>query len=308
VIILVFVDGLGLGEKNSRKNPCAAHGIKHLSRFIDEDGLNDSDHRGILIPTEATLGVAGLPQSATGQASLFSGINCSQSLGRHLQGFPNQTLRDILKEHSILKKTKEKGFRSVFINAYRSVFFSLPENIKWKLSVTTIVTLSAGLPFFGLEDIVQERSIYHDMTNEGLIQRGFDVPLFSVEKAARVLAEASEEYDFILYEYFLTDKAGHSQQMDRARSEIFKIDRFVDTLLSSIDLGKHTVMLTSDHGNIEDLSVKTHTRNPVMTILWGRGQNELKNRIRSLTDVTPFILWALETIHSNQFSQTDPVV
>jgi 2,3-bisphosphoglycerate-independent phosphoglycerate mutase len=298
VIILVFVDGLGLGEKDPQKNPCAAHGIKHLSRFRGDNG----DYQGILIPTEATLGIPGLPQSATGQATLFSGINCSQSLGRHLQGFPNQTLRDILKEHSMLKKIKEKGFRSVFINAYRPVFFSLPENIKWKLSVTTIVTLSAGIPFFGLKDIVQERSIYHDMTNEGLIQRGFDVPLFSVEKAAGVLAAASGEYDFILYEYFLTDKAGHSQQMGRASSEIFKIDWFLNTLLSSIDLGKHTVMLTSDHGNIEDLSVRTHTRNPVMTILWGRGRNELKNKIHSLTDVTPSILWALETVHSNPSS------
>jgi 2,3-bisphosphoglycerate-independent phosphoglycerate mutase len=299
VIILIFVDGLGLGEKDPQKNPCTGEEIEYLSRFIGEEDVDGSAQKGILVPTEATLGVAGLPQSATGQASLFSGINCSQSIGRHLQGFPNQTLRDILKEHSILKKTKEKGFRSVFINAYRPVFFSLPEDIKWKLSVTTIVTLSASIPFFGLKDIIHERSIYHDMTNEGLIQRGFDVPLFSVEKAASVLAETSEKYDFILYEYFLTDKAGHSQEMSRASSEILKIDRFLDTLLSLINLNKHTVMLTSDHGNIEDLSVKTHTRNRVMTLLWGRGSRELKDRIRSLTDVTPSILWAMEAFHSN---------
>jgi len=296
-MILIFVDGLGLGEKDPRKNPCAARGIKHLSRFMN--GLNDSNDHGILAPAEATLGVAGLPQSATGQATLFSGVNCSQSLGRHLQGFPNQKLRDILKRHSILKKTKERGFRSVFINAYRPAFFSLPENIKWKLSVTTILTLAAGIPFFGLEDIVRERSIYHDMTNEGLIQRGFDLPLFSVQKAAEVLAESLNRYDFILYEYFLTDKAGHSQQLDRACSEIFKIDLFLDTLLSLVDLDKQTVILTSDHGNIEDISVKTHTRNQVMTIIWGRGRNKLKDRISSLADITPSILWALETFYSN---------
>ena len=298
-MILVFVDGLGLGEKNPRKNPCAVRGTKHLSHFFDGNGPKDSDDNGILVPTEATLGVIGLPQSATGQATLFSGINCSQSLGRHLQGFPNQKLRDILKEHSILKKIKERGFRSIFFNAYRPVFFSLQEEIKWKLSVTTIATLAADIPFFGLKDIIQECSIYHDMTNEGLIQRGFDVPLFSVQKAAEVLVEASKQYDFILYEYFLTDKAGHSQQMGQAYSEILKIDQFLDTLLSSIDLDKYTVILTSDHGNIEDLSVKTHTRNQVMTLLWGRGRNELRNRIRSLTDITPSMLWAMETFHSN---------
>jgi 2,3-bisphosphoglycerate-independent phosphoglycerate mutase len=298
-MILVFVDGLGLGENDPRKNPCAARGIKHLSRFIDGNGPDAVDDNGILVPTEATLGVIGLPQSATGQATLFSGINCSQSIGRHLQGFPNQKLRDILKEHSILKKMKERGFRSVFINAYRPVFFSLNEEIKWKLSVTTITTLAADIPFFGLEDIVQERSIYHDMTNESLIQRGFDVPLFSVQKAADVIAEASRQYDFILYEYFLTDQAGHSQQMGQACSEILKIDRFLDALLSSIDLDEHTVVLTSDHGNVEDLSVKTHTRNQVMTLLWGRGSQELKDNIQSLTDITPSMLWAMEAFHSN---------
>jgi hypothetical protein len=299
MMILVFVDGLGLGENDVRKNPCAAGGIKHLSRFANENGLHHPDGEGILVPTEANLGVPGLPQSATGQATLFSGINCSRALGRHLQGFPNQKLRDILKKQSLLMEIQKRGLRPVFINAYRPPFFSLPTEIQWKLSVTTILTLAAGLPFFGLEDLREERSVYHDMTNEGLIRRGFDVPLFSARKAAEILAKASEHYDFVLYEYFQTDKAGHSRDMAWAREEILKLERFIDALLSFIDLGKNTMLLTSDHGNIEDLSVKTHTRNPVMTLLWGKGRYELKEKIQTLTDIAPAVLWALEAFHSN---------
>jgi 2,3-bisphosphoglycerate-independent phosphoglycerate mutase len=308
MMILVFVDGLGLGEKDPRKNPCAGEGIRHLAHFDPDPASVQSGNSGVLIPTEATLGVRGLPQSATGQATLLSGINCSKLLGRHLQGFPNQQLRDILKERSLLKEIQNRGLRPAFINAYRPPFFSLPQAIQWKLSVTTIVNLAAGLPFFGLEDLREERSIYHDLTNASLIQRGFDVPLFSVRKAAEILARASEAYDFILYEYFLTDRAGHSQQMDWAYGEIVKMEQFVDTVLSLIDLEKHTVMLTSDHGNVEDLSVGTHTRNRVMTLVWGQGAVQLKNKIKSLTELCPSVLWALEKFHSNRQQKTDQAV
>jgi 2,3-bisphosphoglycerate-independent phosphoglycerate mutase len=299
MMLLIFVDGLGLGDKDPGKNPCAGEDIYHLAHFHPEFIPNDSEGDGLLIPTEATLGVTGLPQSATGQATLFSGINCAKSIGRHLQGFPNQQLRDILKEQSLLMEIQNRGLRPVFINAYRPPFFSLPEEIQWKLSVTTIVTLAAGLPFFGLEDLREERSIYHDLTNASLIRRGFEVPLFSVQKAAEIVAKASEKYDFILYEYFLTDKAGHSQDMTWARGEILKLEQFIDTLLSLIDLKKNTVMLTSDHGNIEDLSIKTHTRNQVMTLVWGQGGAQLKRQIRSITDITPSVLWTLEMLYSN---------
>ncbi|MGI8884009.1 MAG: hypothetical protein ACR2IA_07185 [Pyrinomonadaceae bacterium] len=51
-----------------------------------------------------------------------------------------------------------------------------------------------------------------------------------------------------------------------------------------------TVILTSDHGNIEDLSVRNHTLNDVPTIVWGREKNSVAGRIKDLTDITPAIL------------------
>ena len=50
------------------------------------------------------------------------------------------------------------------------------------------------------------------------------------------------------------------------------------------------VIVTSDHGNIEDLSVKTHTRNRVMTLLWGRGSESVKDEIRTLEDIAPAVV------------------
>ena len=286
-VIFIFIDGLGLGKNDSNVNPCANPDI-HLLPCVDLDLRPVSlPMDGMFIPTDASLGVKGLPQSATGQGTLFSGINCARKIGKHLQGFPNQAVRDILKQRSILK---EMGHRPVFVNAFRPLFFKLPQKIQWHLSASTVTTLAAGLPFFGIEDLKNRHSIYHDFTNSMLIKRGFDVPLFSADEAANILAKTVESYDFILYEYFLTDRAGHSQDMQKAMYVMYHLDRFLSVLLDAVDLNRTLVLVTSDHGNVEDLSVKTHTVNRIPTFLWGYGKEEIQDCIGTLEDVAPAVL------------------
>lgn len=289
-VIFIFVDGLGLGSQDPKRNPCAQEGLDILACFENGDGSTSVSRGGFLVPTDATLGLDGLPQSATGQTTLLTGVNCARLLGRHLQGYPNEQLREVLRERSLLKQIKEMGLRPAFVNAYRSLFFALKEKTRWRLSTTTVATLSAGIPFFQIDDIRQGRSLYHDFTNATLIARGFDVPLFSAEEAGRVLARVAEGYDFVLYEYFLTDRAGHSQEMERASHELRKLECFLSTLLSEVDLEESVVIVTSDHGNVEDLSVKTHTRNRVMTLLWGRRSDLVRDDIRTLEDVAPAVV------------------
>ena len=137
------------------------------------------------------------------------------------------------------------------------------------MSVTTVLNKAAGLDFMTLDHVMRREAVYHDLTNDSMIARGIEVDRFSLEEAAAVLASALSRYDFVLYEYFLTDIAGHSRDMSRAAAEIAKLDTFLAHLIKAVDLNKHTLILTSDHGNIEDVSVKSHTANPVMTLLWG---------------------------------------
>jgi bisphosphoglycerate-independent phosphoglycerate mutase (AlkP superfamily) len=66
--------------------------------------------------------------------------------------------------------------------------------------------------------------------------------------------------------------------------------RFVRSLLSRIDLRRTTIILTSDHGNIEDLESRNHTLNKVPTLIWGRHRDRLSERICSLADITPAII------------------
>ena len=294
-VLLVFIDGLGIGKSDSDMNPCADVNLQILNNVEELRRSRQLPERGVMVPIDATLGVEGLPQSATGQTALLTGVNAAKILGYHKQGFPNKRLRDILGQDSVLKKVLERGKRGAFINAFRPKFFEYKtEDIISKLSVTTIANWVAGLPFFTLQDVIDGNAIYQDFTNRDLIDRGFDMPIYTPQQAGEILANVAMKYDFCLYEYFKTDHAGHSQDMKRARNEIAKLETFISTLLSNIDLDNTLVIVTSDHGNIEDLSVRTHTRNMVPAFLWGKYVEHYRKRLTSVTDVVPLILDALE--------------
>lgn len=291
-VILVFVDGLGVGVRDRSINPCASEGVELLSHFQEED-FHPLPANGIFTSIDANCDVDGLPQSASGQTTLLSGVNASQLLGRHLPGYPTPKLREVLRGHSILKQVRDLGLEPRFINAFRPLFFRLNEETQWRLSATTVATLAAGVDFFRIEDVQAGKSIYHDFTNTHLQHRGFDVPTLTPESAAGVLADASRQYDFVLYEYFMTDRAGHKQDMEKAILEIKKVDQFMKALVQDVDLNETTILLTSDHGNIEDLSVKTHTRNRAMTLIWGPCKEFLHEKLQTLMDVTPGLIRCL---------------
>ncbi|OGC00690.1 hypothetical protein A2V82_02930, partial [candidate division KSB1 bacterium RBG_16_48_16] len=287
-ILLIFIDGIGIGEADAEKNPCAGKDLTYFSHFLDERYPKFLGEDGVVTGLDANLGIAGLPQSATGQTALLTGINGAQALGRHLNGYPNAKLREIIAEHSILRKLKAMGLEVAFLNTFRPPFFDYdPFDIIRHLSVTTVSNLYAGLPFFTLNDLLAERSIYQDMTNEALIEKGFAVPLYSPEKAGEIVAKQSQNYFFCLYEYFQTDFAGHSRDMQRALAQVGKLDRFLHSVLAHARLDSTLIILTSDHGNMEDLSVKGHTRNPALTMLFGQGSRAVHHYLKSILDVTP---------------------
>lgn len=292
-IILLFVDGLGIGSSDPKINPCVQHNLNCLGCFSDNPSLIRSDPESEIVAAEATLSVPGLPQSATGQVALLTGQNAPALLGRHLCGFPNPLLREVLKSHSILKLIKEAGLTCDFLNVFRPPFFELPQATRWRLSATTGAALAAGLDFHRPEDIADCRSIYHDITGAALREKGFDVPVLTAEEAGRIVARQSRNFDLVLFEYFITDRAGHKQDLNLARQEIQKLDSFIDYILSEVDIADTLVVVTSDHGNIEDLSTKSHTLNPAMTLSWGAGKKDFAGQVHDLTDITPALLGLL---------------
>jgi 2,3-bisphosphoglycerate-independent phosphoglycerate mutase len=110
-----------------------------------------------------------------------------------------------------------------------------------------------------------------------------------------VLARISEQSRFTLYEYFITDKVGHAQDLPWAKSVLSSLALFIRELLERLDLDRTTVILTSDHGNIEDLSSRNHTLHAVPTIVWGAQREQIAARIQTLADITPAIVDLLTT-------------
>lgn len=277
-IVLIFVDGLGVGD-GGPDDPTRTYGGK-----LFDWSRTPASWR----PIDAALGVPGIPQSATGQTSLLAGVNAQAALGHHMTGFPGPTLRAILREHSILKTLTDRGRRAVFLNAFRPPFWDLSEDKRWHMSATTVANLAAGLDFFTLDDLRAERSVYQDFTNRGLRERGFVVPAWTPDHAGRVLARNVGRFDFTLYEFFLTDKAGHTQDRVRCETVLRELDEFVSAYLRDVPPGTVT-LLTSDHGNIEDLSTRSHTTNPVPLMCW----NADPPACGGIDEVAPWILQAL---------------
>jgi 2,3-bisphosphoglycerate-independent phosphoglycerate mutase len=289
MIVLFFIDGLGIGTRGAHNPLDGLEGAEPLAVFQDEEPSIIYD--GLLVRTDATLGVEGRPQSASGQTTILTGVNAPALLGYHKQGFPNKALLEIIEEHSIFLQLKRARVGpNTFANAYTRRFFD--ERPRW-VSATTAAMQAAGMRFRDLEDLRAGRAVFQDFTNRMLIERGEDVRERTPEEAGRILAELAREHCFTLYEYFITDKVGHLQEMERARVVLRSLAQVLRTLLSNLDLRQTTLMVTSDHGNIEDLSSRNHTLNPVPTLLWGAQKEHMAERIRSLADITPAIVETL---------------
>ena len=283
-VLLLFVDGVGLGDPDPTKNPLLR---ARLTRLRLAQGLPAPNCTAILVPTDACLGVPGLPQSATGQTSILAGVNAPAMVGQHVSGYCTASLAALLDGQSLFSSVTACGGSATFANAYTPRYLANPPRF---ISVTTVATAKAGLRFRTLDDLARGEAVFHDFTNRLLPERGYHLPTITPAEAGARLAALAGSHDFTMYEHFLTDLAGHAQDMDRAVEVLEKLEALLDSLLAHLDLAAHLVILTSDHGNLEDLSVKTHTRNPVPTVLWGRGAADAAATIRDLSHIAPAIL------------------
>ena len=288
-VIIIFIDGVGVGENSPEYNPCcySRTGIFSLS-------TNTLPYDGKFYPIDAQLGVNGLPQSATGHTTLYTGINAARLISKHLYGFPNQALRDLLRKYSIFVRLKNQGYRCKFINAFRPVFFTTPEIFKnLHMSATTEMNRYCGFKFADFKQIKMGCALYHDYTNTEPREKGFNIPEFSAKKAAEILISQSELHNLILYEYFLTDFAGHSRDKKRAIAEIHKVENLIMSVLELMNFNTTCLVVVSDHGNIEDLRTKSHTKNPAFLAVWGPGIQLTNYNFSSLLDVCPYVFFAV---------------
>lgn len=303
-VLFVFLDGVGLGPgtplADRAGNPLGALPLPAFARLAGGQPwtagatpLRSSGH--VFLPVDATLGVEGLPQSGTGQASLFTGENAARLHGRHFGPYPPTTVRPVVAARSVFARLVSAGVpagRLAFANAYPDRFFQAVE-ARGRWTVTTLAAHAAGVRLRRAADLADGRALPADLTGETW-QRLLDPDHSPTDEAeaARRLAALLDDHAFVLSEYFLTDKAGHSRDVERAQDVLQSLDRFFGALLDRLDPARDVLVVTSDHGNLEDLGTKGHTRHPVPLVALGPGAGAFADA-RSILDVTPAIVRVL---------------
>ena len=243
---------------------------------------------GNSVPIDACLGVPGLPQSATGQTALFTGMNAPRYMGRHMEGFPGPSLRTLISGGNLLLDLTRRGRRVRFASGYLAESVEEIRTRRFK-SVTTVAALTCPEGICLREDLLANQAVFHDITRATMRQRGYTGPLVTPQQAAEHLIQVALAYDFTLFEFFLTDLAGHSRNYQEAVETLAMLDAFLAPVFAMAAEQEILVVLTSDHGNIECMGAHGHTTNPVPLIAIGPGAEEIKRDALSLMDITPRI-------------------
>ena len=281
-VLFLFIDGVGMAKANA-DNPINSEVCPTLCRLFE-------DHAK---PIDACLGVDGPPQSATGQATMFTGVNCPMVMGRHCEGFPGMELRKIIEENNLFLQLKKRGKTVKFADAYLVDSAEELAGRRFK-SVTTVMALTAPETVSTADDLIEDHAVMQDLTRETIQDRYPDIPVIPPQRAAEHLSSIAREYDFTLFEFFQTDVSGHSMDYARACEVLRLYDRFLTALIRRTETAGITVVMTADHGNIEEISERQHTRNPVPFVAYGPKEKFLRDRVESLKDVTPAVLAAFD--------------
>ena len=303
-VLLVFVDGVGLGAADRAVNPFMAARIPTLERLLDgHRPLREAAPRSAAAATlrglDAALGVPGLPQSGTGQAALLTGENAPRLFGRHFGPWTPTALRRVVEERNILARALRAGRRVAFANAYpeeavealRRAAGHAPGPVPATLrAAPTLAALAAGLLTRHTPELARGEAVASEITNEGWRERlgRVEVPAISAEEAGRNLARIAAEHDLTLFAHYATDLAGHRGRYEDAVRALERLDGFLGGVLAALPPDT-LLVVASDHGNIEDVRMG-HTHNPALALVAGPGHARLAARLRALTDVAPAVL------------------
>jgi hypothetical protein len=245
---------------------------------------------------DAGLGISGLPQSATGQAALLTGRNVPAEIGYHYGPKPNPDVAAALRDGGLFGRLAASGRTAALLNAYPPRYFEGIDSGRRLYSSIPLAVTNAGLALFTSDDLGKGRALSADFTGEGWRDfLGFpDTEVLAPRDAGRRLAELASAYDFAFFEYWSTDYAGHKQDMSWAVQQLETFDAVLEGLLSHWDDGQGLILLTSDHGNMEDLSVRRHTANPVPLLLIGSpaARHRFTHSVTDLSGIAPAI-WGL---------------
>lgn len=293
---IFFMDGVGLGINDPEINPFVSAELPYLTQLLGDNWFvqgNGRIHteRISFIPTDANLDMPDRPQSATGQATILTGRNVPQLIGEHYGPKPNQAVRDALLQGTLFSEVVQAGGTAALLTPYPQGYFDGITSGKRLYSSVPFAATSAGLSLMTADDLRNGRAVSPGFTGEGWRDYlGYtDIPLLTLHEAGRQIARLASTYTFSFFEHWPSDRAGHRGTLDAARAHLEMIDTAVAGLIEAWDDSAGLLIITSDHGNIENKSHRQHTRNPVPTLIVGPNHAQLAGQIHSLADIAPVV-------------------
>jgi hypothetical protein len=292
--LMIFIDGVGIGENDPQKNPffdgrlnftekIFGSGPHLLNQFLQTDNK-------YLFPIDACMGIDNLPQSGTGQTSIFCGVNAPKLNGQHFGPYPPSVLKEILQNRNIFREFLNRGFQVEFVNAYPKIFFDYINSGRKRLSATSLSCLLSGVKLKNSTDLRRGKALSAEIDNSRWVKKlNYSHSIIKPETAARRLLRIAQQNQFTLFEYFLTDHIGHGRIKEDADYTLKVLNEFLINIFKNIP-ANISLVICSDHGNIEDMSIKMHTRNPALGITAGLNAEVLAEKIISLYDIKPAIL------------------
>ena len=301
-IILIFLDGIGLGENDPAVNPFAVmntptlHSLSGGKRWLKDIGRVESE-RAIFLPTDTRLGVdKHRPASGSGQAAIVTGRNIPQEIGMHYGPKPNQEIRDILDQDNLFITLKNTGRSAALINPYPPRYFKVIESGRRLPISIEYAVRAAGIPMLTEQDYYAGNAISPDWTGEAWTSYlGYqDAPVYTPESAGQRLAELARQRDFTMFMTWFTDEIGHRGTVESGVEFMETTDRVFKGLLDSWSDEDGLIVLTSDHGNMEVVGDRRHSLNDIPTIAIGGGRALFAENFVSLADIAPGILRVLD--------------
>lgn len=300
-ILFLFLDGVGLGSDDPEINPFAKAATPFLRALLGGHPLTAStapftQDAIALRALDPRLGVDGLPQSATGQAVLLTGENIPAKLGYHYGPKPNPAIAAFLRNgRTLFSRLRSAGKRAALLNAYPRRYFEGIASGRRLYSAIPLAVTQSGLRLFTQNDLLAGQALSADFTGAGWREMLHlpDMPILTPYEAGKRLATLAQAYDFSFFEYWLSDYAGHRQDMDWALRQLAVLDEVLAGLTNHWNMEDDLILLTSDHGNLEDISTRRHTASDVPALVIGKQSAKMAAQLHRLTDVAPSILQQL---------------
>jgi 2,3-bisphosphoglycerate-independent phosphoglycerate mutase len=290
MFLFLFLDGVGLGADDASVNPLAAAKTPFLESLLKgklTKALEPFSSREVVFRhLDAKLGFSGLPQSATGQTTLLTGKNGAEIMEGHYGPYPGPTLKKELDKGTLFSEAMATGKKAVLANLYPPGYFQAIETKQQKYNVPVYAALQADLELLRIDDYRAGRAVSADLTGAYLHKHDATLLPSSAFEMGQRLAILAQQHDFTFFDVWLTDHAGHRWLFEKCVELIETLDAFLQGVVEN--LGEVTLLVTSDHGNLEDKTVKTHTLADVPLLVIGKGAAYFESAV-SLLEVTPGI-------------------